>query len=187
MRGVNAALGTVLILGAGSGPIAFLTACHDPGHDLARAEAVPHEREYNFTLAPDGFGSVFGLKKDGSFTVRLPHLSVFDRADHLILDLKTYRTDLLKLLNEATRDPRPLDGGRTLTEGLSQVWTIARRPPVMSDLGDAAFFVFTYEAEWCVPCKAQLKDLRGFAETNPSIRINLVRVEVDTKVFDEGQ
>jgi len=164
--------------------IAMSTACHEPGHDRAEPQLESHPREYNFTLAPDGFVPVFGSRPDGTFTIRLPHLGIFDHEGQLLLDLKSYRTDLPKVLKEVTNDPKPLKGGRTLTEELSQMWAMGRRAPVMSDLSDADFFFVTNEAEWCIPCKDQLKDLRDFTKANPGIRINVVRVETDTKVFE---
>ncbi len=184
MRWLRAAVGVVVILGMPLRSLADVADGQDPTHGCGEAQARAHGCEYSFTLAAGEFTSVFGTKEDGTLAYSLPLLKAFDRLGLQILDRKGYSKGLAKFLETATASATPVNGGRTLTEELSRVRTRAGPTPLMSALSDADFFIVTYEAEWCVPCKTQLKNVRRFADANRKARINLVRVDADLLKLD---
>ena len=138
-----------------------------------------HAKEYRFKLSPDGFAAVFGFDRNGVLDYVLPRSRVFERSGRLVLDLKEPKRNLSELLGEVTKEPKPLKKSSTLSKELSRLQGDDGRPGRGPDLDAADLSVVEYEAEWCLPCKEQLKKIREFAGANPTVRVNLVRVEAD--------
>ncbi|MBI3448200.1 MAG: hypothetical protein HY049_04685 [Acidobacteria bacterium] len=153
-------------------------------HDCGTAQTRPHGCEYSFTLPPDEFVPTFGKKEDGTLNYRVPLLKVFDRTGVQVLDRMGYAKGLVDVLKETTASPKPVEGHGTLAEALARVRTAAGPAPAASGLTQADFYIVTYEAEWCVPCKAQLKDVRRFADSNRKARTDIVRVEANFMALD---
>ncbi|MBI3447867.1 MAG: hypothetical protein HY049_02940 [Acidobacteria bacterium] len=157
MRWPGVAIGVLVVAFSAPPPLADGPQVHDCGEAQPRS----HRCEHSFTLA-----------------------KVFDRTGVQVFDRIGYAKDLVKALRTATGSPAPVEGGRTLVEEMARVRTDAGERVRASGLGDADFFVVTYEAEWCEPCKAQLKDARRFADSNRKDRIDVVRIEANFMALD---
>jgi hypothetical protein len=142
-------------------------------------------REYELTLATEAFASMITSEKSEPPGFHLPRLRVFDHDGRLLRELVGYSNQLPKLLAETIQEPKPVTGGSSLSDALSELRMAAGRPPQVSDLGAADFYILTYEAEWCVPCKEQLKEIREFAAAHHGARFDLLRVDADLRKVDD--
>jgi hypothetical protein len=178
------AAGVIGLVGALSGPAAALHGGREAAPACGEARARRHGCEYAFTLAVEGFRSVFGSKGDGTLNYILPRLKVFDGEGLLVLDLTGYPMRFEKILKEAIRAPKRAPGGGTLREEFSRFRTAAAEAPPASGPGAADFNIVAYEAGWCVPCKKQLEEARKIVDASRKLGINLVRVEADVMKLD---
>ncbi len=105
MRWGTLAIGTLLVLGFHSVPIANADESHEPSENGAGEEAGPHGREYRVTLAPEGFAPVFGSKADSTLDYSLPLLRVFDRAGDQISCHSNSKRDCFLRSSRAPRNP----------------------------------------------------------------------------------
>ncbi|HZE89095.1 MAG TPA: hypothetical protein VE404_06075 [Verrucomicrobiae bacterium] len=152
--------------------------------DCGKAQTRPHGCEYSFTLSSEEFVSTFGKKEDGTLNYRVPLLKVYDKAGVQVFDRIGYAKDLVKALQEMTASPTPVERRGTLADELARVRTSTGATPAASGLARGDFYVVTYEADWCEPCKAQLKDVRWFADSNRKTGIEIVRVGANFMTFD---
>lgn len=108
----------------------------------------------------------------------LPQLRVYDKQGRRVLErLGYYAPTFASFLTRTLSGGSPADASRLLAHELDLVQGPDGKP--LSALPEADYTIVDYWATWCLPCRAQDRDLLKVLGAKPDVRVNLVKVEAD--------
>ena len=109
----------------------------------------------------------------------VPQLRVYNKQGQRVLErLGYYAPTFSSFLTRALSGGTPADSSRLLAHELDLV--LGPDGQVISTLPDADYTIVDYWASWCLPCRAQDRDLVKVLTAKPNVRVNLLKVEADT-------
>lgn len=108
----------------------------------------------------------------------IPQLRVYDRQGRRVLErLGYYAPTFSSFLTRALSGETAADPNRLLGHELDLVQ--APDGKLISALPEADYTIVDYWASWCLPCRAQDRDLVKVLTAKSGLRINLLKVEAD--------
>jgi len=123
------------------------------------------------------------LVKAGKRKYSLPELRIYDGRHQLIF--RNFGTDAGKvaaIVTAAIAADRPTDGP-SFSETFGELETADHHPANQTLSRSNLITIVDYWAEWCIPCKAQEKELRAWAATQSGDEVQIVHAETDiTKI-----
>ena len=110
----------------------------------------------------------------------LPQLRVYDKQGRLVLErLGFYAPTFSSFLTRALSGDTPADASRLLAHELDLTLTPDGKPLAATALPEADYTLVDYWATWCLPCRAQDRELHKVLAARPGLRVNLLKVEAD--------
>jgi thiol-disulfide isomerase/thioredoxin len=108
----------------------------------------------------------------------LPQLRVYDKQGRRVLErLGFYAPTFSSFLTRALSGGSQADASRLLAHELDLV--LAPDGKTLSTVPEADYTIVDYWASWCLPCRAQDRDLVKVLTAKPGVRVNLLKVEAD--------
>jgi thiol-disulfide isomerase/thioredoxin len=108
----------------------------------------------------------------------LPQLRVYDKQGRRVLErLGYYAPTFSSFLTRTLSGGSPADASHLLAHEIDLVHGPDGKP--LSALPEADYTIVDYWASWCLPCRAQDRDLLKVLAARPGVRVNLVKVEAD--------
>lgn len=108
----------------------------------------------------------------------LPQLRVFDKQGRQVLErLGYYAPTFVPFLTRALSGDTAANPSRLLAHELDLV--LAPDGKTLSTVPEADYTIVDYWASWCLPCRAQDRDLLKVLAAKPGVRVNLLKVEAD--------
>lgn len=108
----------------------------------------------------------------------LPQLRVYDKQGRQVLErLGYYAPTFSSFLTRALSGGTAANPTRLLAHELDLV--LAPDGKTMSTVPEADYTIVDYWASWCLPCRAQDRDLHKVLAAKPGVRVNLLKVEAD--------
>lgn len=161
-----------------------VAACGKEGAQQSKAPAVgesPKVIEGGWTDAAETRAKE--LVGAGKRKYSLPELRIYDARHQLIF--RNYGTDAGKvaaIVSAAISADRPT-AGPSFSETFGELETSDHRPAIDSLSEHKPVTIVDYWAEWCIPCKAQEKELLAWAATQSADEVQIVHAETDiTKI-----
>lgn len=108
----------------------------------------------------------------------LPQLRVYDKQGRRVLErLGFYAPTFASFVTRALSGGSQADASRLLAHELDLVLAPDGKP--LAVLPEADYTIVDYWASWCLPCRAQDRELHKVLAAKPDLRINLLKVEAD--------
>lgn len=116
----------------------------------------------------------------------LPEFDVFLASGNGIYHKVSFHPDTFKK-ELAAAISSPVENDRQLKDSLSQLQTVEGKA-VDSNVATGFDVIFVeYWAEWCEPCKLQMKQVKEFINENPAQKILWLKVEKDPSKLEERE
>ena len=115
----------------------------------------------------------------GKLKYSLPELRIYDARHQLIF--RNNGTDAGKvgaIVSAAIKAGKPA-AGPSFTETFGELETTDHRPAIDALSQRSLVTIVDYWAEWCIPCKAQEKELLAWAATQSGDEVQIVHAEAD--------
>jgi len=123
------------------------------------------------------------LVKAGKRKYSLPELRIYDGRHQLIF--RNFGTDAGKvaaIVTAAIATDHPIEGP-SFSETFGELETADHHPAVNALSQRNLVTIVDYWAEWCIPCKAQEKEILAWAATQSADEVQIVHAETDiTKI-----
>ncbi len=108
----------------------------------------------------------------------LPQLRVYDKQGRQVLErLGYYAPTFSPFMTRALSGGTAANPERLLAHELDLV--LAPDGKALSTVPEADYTIVDYWASWCLPCRAQDRDLVKVLTSKPGVRVNLLKVEAD--------
>lgn len=108
----------------------------------------------------------------------LPQLRVYDKQGRQVLErLGYYAPTFSSFLTRALSGGTTANPERLLAHEIDLV--TAPDGKALSTVPEADYTIVDYWATWCLPCRAQDRDLLKVLTAKPGVRVNLLKVEAD--------
>ncbi len=149
----------------------------EPSNRLAASETTAH-RVFQFGLKLSALDRLCH-RNDRGLTMALPHFRLFRSDGALSWETTGYNPSFYSELKRRVKKGEATPRSWTLEDEVADFVAEDGSRVLPSRLPPADATFVAYWADWCAPCKTQIKDLRRFTEKATRLSTNILLVEAD--------